>query len=154
MFPCKTNLKEYTYMSLTVGWSQSVRTGWSLLSSWRDLGVQPICSSSKFYKLNFASIEAPSLFKWIWMSKVSKKIKIFMWLLFRERINSRNLLRRKNYKIEGDDYSCVLCDLKCRRTVLPTHLPMPLQLWVLGLYWNQLGSQSPVLWYHQEGKTG
>jgi hypothetical protein len=34
-----------------------------------------------------------------------------MWLLSRDRINSRNLLRRKNYKIEGDDYSCVLCNL-------------------------------------------
>jgi hypothetical protein len=50
----------------------------------------------------------PPPFKWIWKSKVSKKIKIFIWLLFRDRINSRNLLKRKNYKIEGEDYNCVV----------------------------------------------
>jgi hypothetical protein len=50
----------------------------------------------------------PPPFKWIWKSKVSKKIKIFIWLLFRDRINSRNLLKRKNYKIEGEDYNCAV----------------------------------------------
>jgi hypothetical protein len=68
-------------------------------------------ASNKFYTLNFASIVAPAPFKWIWKSKVSKKIKIFIWLVFIDRINSRNLLRRKNYKIDGDDNSCVLCNL-------------------------------------------
>jgi hypothetical protein len=58
-------------------------------------------TSSKFYNLSFSAIQAPTPFKWIWDSKVSKKIKIFIWLLFRDRINSRNLLKRKNYKIEG-----------------------------------------------------
>jgi hypothetical protein len=62
-------------------------------------------------QLSFSAIQAPALFKWIWKSKVSKKIKIFIWLLFRDRINSRNLLKRKNYKIEGDDYNYVLCSL-------------------------------------------
>jgi hypothetical protein len=66
---------------------------------------------SKFYNLNFTSIQAPQPFKWIWRTKVSKKIKIFIWLLFRDRINSRNLLKRKHFKIEGDDYNCVLCNL-------------------------------------------
>jgi hypothetical protein len=40
-----------------------------------------------------------------------QKNKIIIWLLFKDRINSRNLLRRNNYKIDGDDYSCVLCNL-------------------------------------------
>jgi hypothetical protein len=30
-------------------------------------------ASSKFYALNFHSIEAPSAFRWIWKSKVTKK---------------------------------------------------------------------------------
>jgi hypothetical protein len=36
------------------------------------------------------------------------KFKIFFWLLLRDRLNSRNLLRRKNMELE--DYSCVLCN--------------------------------------------
>jgi hypothetical protein len=68
-------------------------------------------TSRKFYTLNVKSIEAPTPFKWIWKTKLTKKLKIFIWLVFRNRINSRNLLKRKNYKVEGDDYSCVLCNL-------------------------------------------
>lgn len=45
-------------------------------------------------------------FHWIWKTKVCKKIKVFIWL----RLNSRNLLRRKNYKVDdNDDFSCVFC---------------------------------------------
>jgi hypothetical protein len=61
-------------------------------------------SSSRFYSLSFKYIEAPVPFNWIWKAKISKKIKNFVWLVFRDRINSRNLLRR-NFSIEGDDYS-------------------------------------------------
>jgi hypothetical protein len=45
MLSCRTFLTEYTYVSPTIGRSQSVRFGWSLLSSWRDQGVWPICSN-------------------------------------------------------------------------------------------------------------
>jgi hypothetical protein len=40
-------------------------------------------TSNKFYNLSSSAIQAPTPFKWIWDSKVSKKIKIFIWLLFR-----------------------------------------------------------------------
>jgi hypothetical protein len=67
-------------------------------------------ASSKFYSNNFRTIEAPSPFKWTWKEKISKKIKIFIWLMFKGRI-SLGTYKRKNYKIEGDDYSCDLCNL-------------------------------------------
>jgi hypothetical protein len=35
------------------------------------------------------------------------KHKFFFWLLLRDRLNTREMLRRKN--MELDDYSCVLC---------------------------------------------
>jgi hypothetical protein len=54
-------------------------------------------SSSKFYNLSFASINPPVPFLWIWQFKVCKKIKIFLWLVFRDRINSKNLLKRKHF---------------------------------------------------------
>jgi hypothetical protein len=95
-------------------------------------------TSSKFYTLSFGSIHAPTPFKWIWKSKVFKKIKIFIWLLFKDRINSRNLLR-KNYKIEGDDYNCVLCNLDTEE--LSYHLifqcPFSSECWnYIGFYWD------------------
>jgi hypothetical protein len=96
-------------------------------------------TSSKFYNLSFSAIQAPTPFKWIWDSKVSKKIKIFIWLLFRDRINSRNLLKRKNYKIEGGDYNCVLWSLNVEE--LSYHLifqcPFSSNCWsYLGIFWD------------------
>jgi hypothetical protein len=39
-------------------------------------------SSSKFYKLTFRSIQPLAPFIWIWQSKVWKKAKVFVWLVF------------------------------------------------------------------------
>lgn len=72
-------------------------------------------SSLKFYKLNFGSIEPPP-FMWIWQSKVCKKINFFVWLVFRDRINSKNLLKRKGFLNAASDLRCVLCDSNCEET--------------------------------------
>jgi hypothetical protein len=106
---------------------------------WTDIWGSAKYASNKFYTLNFASIVALAPFKWIWKSKVSKKIKIFIWLFFRDRINSRNLHRRNNYKIDGDDYSCVLCNLNIEE--LSYHLifqcPFSSECWnYLGFNWD------------------
>jgi hypothetical protein len=68
-------------------------------------------SSRMYYLLSFRTITPPTPFNWIWKAKVTKKLKIFMWLNFNERLNSRNLHRRRNYKIDGDNYSSVLCNI-------------------------------------------
>jgi hypothetical protein len=39
-------------------------------------------SSSRFYSLNFKYIEAPAPFSWIWKAKITKKLKIFVSLVF------------------------------------------------------------------------
>jgi hypothetical protein len=56
-----------------------------------------------------------------------------------DRINSRNLLRRKNYKIDGGDYSCVLFNLNVEK--LSYHLifqcPFSYECWdYLGITWD------------------
>jgi hypothetical protein len=48
--------------------------------------------------------------------KVCKEKKIvFIWLIFVDRLNSRNLLRKSNYKI-GGNYNCVLGSLNTEET--------------------------------------
>lgn len=95
-------------------------------------------SSLKFYKLNFGSIEPPP-FMWIWQSKVCKKINFFVWLVFRDRINSKNLLKRKGFLNAASDLRCVLCDSNCEETTF--HLlfewPFSLECWqYVGIQWN------------------
>jgi hypothetical protein len=41
-----------------------------------------ICASAHDISLNFKHIEAPAPFNWIWKAKITKKLKIFVWLVF------------------------------------------------------------------------
>jgi hypothetical protein len=67
------------------------------------------CASSKFYHLAYKNIQPSRPFIWIWDSKCSNKLKAFIWLMMMDRLNVRNILRRKKFKLEGNDYSCPLC---------------------------------------------
>jgi hypothetical protein len=40
-------------------------------------------SSTRIYNLNFQCVRPPLPFLWIWKSKVCKKLKVFIWLVFR-----------------------------------------------------------------------
>jgi len=49
------------------------------------------------------------MFKWIWKNPCQPKHKVFFWLLLKDRLGTRNILRRKCMVI--DSYNCVLCNL-------------------------------------------
>jgi len=53
-------------------------------------------------------------FKWIWASPYQHKHKVFFWLLLKDRLSTRNVLRRKNMVI--DSYNCVLCSCSVEET--------------------------------------
>jgi hypothetical protein len=44
------------------------------------------------------------------------KIKFFAWLLLNDRLNTRNILRRRN-KVLEDGYNCVLCHEEVEETL-------------------------------------
>ena len=46
-------------------------------------------------------------FKWLWKSSCQNKHNVFFWLLLKDRLSTRELLRRRNMNIP--DYSCVFC---------------------------------------------
>jgi hypothetical protein len=52
--------------------------------------------------VNYAS----PIFKWMWKPCVMGKHKFFFWLLLKDRLNTRGLLKRKNMDLP--DYNCVL----------------------------------------------
>jgi hypothetical protein len=106
---------------------------------WGDIWGNNQYSSSRYYSLCFKDIEAPAPFNGIWKAKISKKLRIFIWLVFQDRINSRNLLRRKNFIIEGEDYSCVLYNTGMEE--LTYHLlfqcPFTERCWdLLNIHWD------------------
>jgi hypothetical protein len=75
----------------------------------------------------------------IWRAKITKKLKKFIWLVVRDRINSRNLLKRKNFKVQGDDYSCVLCNLNIEEYTyhLLFQCPLSTECWTsINIHWD------------------
>lgn len=65
-------------------------------------------SSSKFYALIHQHLAVPAVYHWLWKSSCIMKTKVFAWLLLSDRLNTKNLLLRRNWKVT-EDYSCVLC---------------------------------------------
>jgi hypothetical protein len=74
--------------------------------SWGNSGF----STSKAYKLLIGERNTHPTFHWIWNSKCQMKHKVFFWLLLRDRLSTKDLLRRKNQEL--DSYTCDLCILQ------------------------------------------
>lgn len=55
-------------------------------------------------------------FKWLWKSKSIPKIKVFGWFLLSDRLNTRNMLKRRHYNI-GSNLDCLLCETHVEETV-------------------------------------
>jgi hypothetical protein len=75
---------------------------------------------------------------WIWKSKCIPKIKFFAWLLLNDRLNTRNILRRRRKFLE-EGYSCALCLEDVEESV--EHLFFDCQSaacrwFALGISWN------------------
>jgi hypothetical protein len=64
--------------------------------SWHYIWVYNRYTSSKFYHFPYRNIQPPPRFIWIWYSKFSNKLKVFVWLLLMDRLNVHNILKRKN----------------------------------------------------------
>jgi hypothetical protein len=88
-------------------WDENVNDIWSY--TWGSSRF----SSKKAYGALIGHTESSPLFKWLWGSDNLGKHKFFFWLLLRDRLNTRNILR-KNMAL--DDYNCVLCNLGCEET--------------------------------------
>jgi hypothetical protein len=96
-------------------------------------------SSSKYYHYQFASIVPPRAVIWIWKARCVPKIKFFAWLMLNDRLNTRNMLRRRNKFLE-EGYCCVLCQNNVEETI--EHLffdcPSAISRWfVLGIVWEE-----------------
>jgi len=76
--------------------------------SWSFIWGQQRYSSSKYYRYQFRSIQPHKALIWIWKTKCVPKIKFFTWLLLNDRLNTKNMLRRRNKFLE-EGYNCVLC---------------------------------------------
>ena len=95
-------------------------------------------AASKYYKFCHRNITPHDAFLWLWKSKSTPKLKFFCWLLLADRLNTRNMLRRRHFNI-GNNYSCLLCNSAPEETVehLFFHCPFSRECWSeLGFSWG------------------
>jgi hypothetical protein len=67
-----------------------------------------VYSAKAFYDQIHAHIQVPSVYAWLWKSSCMMKTKVFAWLLLSDRLNTKDLLKRRHWNVT-EDYTCVLC---------------------------------------------
>jgi hypothetical protein len=95
-------------------------------------------SSRKYYKFVHRLIDPPTPFIWIWKSKLWPKLKVFVWLLLSDRLNTRNMLKRRHLNI-GNNFSCALCNMGEEETLehLFFRYPFSISCWSsLNITWS------------------
>jgi hypothetical protein len=98
---------------------------------WAYSGGSTKFSSSKMYKKLIGHHPNDPAYRWIWKSYCQPKHKVFSWLLLKDRLSTRNILRRKHMHI--DNYNCVLCNQGTEETTehVFLHCPFAQQCWGL-----------------------
>jgi hypothetical protein len=74
--------------------------------------IQKNTSPKKAYLQIIGINNASPIFKWMWKFCVRGKHKFFFWLLLGDKLNTIELLRRKNMDLQ--EYNCVLCTNNAR----------------------------------------
>jgi len=86
-------------------------------------------SAAKAYKVMLGYKGVPPHFNWVWNSSCQPKHKVFFWLLPNDRLNTRNLLRRKTFPLQT--YNCATLGCQVEETLhhLFWSCPFAAQCW-------------------------
>lgn len=86
-------------------------------------------SVRKAYKHLSGHTNIHQAFHWLWKTSCQSKHKVFFWLVLKDRISTRGLLKRKGMILP--DYSCVLCGNATEESLihLLLHCPFAEQCW-------------------------
>jgi hypothetical protein len=108
-------------------------------------------TSSQFYKFRFRNIVAHITYSWLWKSKCTPKMKLFCLLILLDRLNTRNMLRRRHFNINFG-YPCPMCDNPPEETLehLIFSCPFSEECWQqIGMIWQNNWNRQQLI---QRGK--
>lgn len=90
---------------------------------WSYIWNSSLFSVKRAYRQLKGHLVLHPVYKWLWKSSCQNKHKVFFWLLIKDRLSTRELLRRKNMKLS--DYNCVLCTASVEESLSPLFLECP-----------------------------
>jgi hypothetical protein len=76
--------------------------------AWKPIWGANSLKPKEFYSHCFRNCSTPKHVSDIWKSKCVMKHKVFAWLMLIDRINTRDMLKRRNFNI-GLNHSCMTC---------------------------------------------
>jgi hypothetical protein len=83
---------------------------------WLCNGSSSLFSSQKVYSHLMGNQWTHPIFTWLWKSKYQLKHKVFFWLLLKDRLNTRALLRQRAMPL--DSYTCDNCILQAEEIAI------------------------------------
>jgi hypothetical protein len=112
------NIEEHFYLPLSAqAFDEFTQVGEIVLSQelnpegkdvWKTQWKDGVYTASKYYHYMFRDQHASPILARIWKSKCILRIKFFAWLLINDRLNTRDMLRRRQCNVTNV-YDCVLC---------------------------------------------
>jgi len=106
--------------------------------TWSLIWGNQIYTSRRYYMLAFQYTHASPVFKRMWSSKCTQRIKFFAWLLLVDRLNTKTMLVGRNFHVQPNAH-CVMCTTSVEEDV--NHLffccPFATSCWhKLGIQWT------------------
>jgi hypothetical protein len=105
--------QEYQQMQQII---QQIQISSQNKDTWHYIWGNNRYTSAKFYHFPYRNIQPPPPFIWIWDSKCSNKLRVFVWLLLMDRLDVRNILKRKKHRLQDNNYSCPICSAGVEET--------------------------------------
>lgn len=87
----------------------------SQLDRWSFTSGNGAYSSMAFYNLMFDGLDVSPIFKKLRKSKYLHKQKVFMWLLLVDRLNTGDMMDRRQWHVQSG-LNCVMCNAQDRET--------------------------------------
>ena len=110
-------------------------------------------TSAKYYNFVFGRFPQDSAMQSIWKSKSLPKLRVFDWLLIKDRLNTKDIMLRKSWHLQ-EGPNCILCDslqLETRDHLFFT-CPFAIECWnMISIQWD---CSLPISARLQDGKEG
>ena len=90
---------------------------------WSYIWGLSIYSSSRAYQFLVGHQHVHRCYSWLWRSACQPKRKVFFWLLLKDRISTRQSLRRRSMFLDG--YNCFFLHLCCEGGFASPFLSLP-----------------------------
>jgi len=97
-------------LTILEGWLLNLQRDPLLPDQWVWPSKSGSFSAKGFYTIMHSHMPTIMPCKWLWKSRCTMKIKVFGWLLFFDRLNTKDMLVRRHCRSQAEDNLCVLCN--------------------------------------------